>query len=173
MDESALIRSIQTDDNRSAYAFLVRRYQSSLRAYLRNLCNAQPELADDLAQEAFLRAYRAIKSFDGRAKFSTWLFQIARNVYFDEMRRHRTMTPVEDEASVTPDMDSRVDLNSALARIPEAEHEALLLSYVEGFSHDEIAKITSSPVGTVKSRILQAKEKLSRIFSSEVSHAIG
>lgn len=161
MDELALIRSIQHDDNRNAFAFLVRRYQSSLRGYLFHLCQGQSEWADDLAQEAFLKAYRGLANFKGEAKFSTWLFQIARHLYFDARKRRLPDEDPESDSEVV-DLDLRMDLNQALASLPLSERELLLLSYVDGFSNSEIAELTQIPLGTVKSRILQAKDKLTR-----------
>lgn len=164
MDELELVRSIQRDGNRNAFAFLVRRYQSPIRGYLRLLCHGRQEIADELAQEVFLKVFRAISSFKGESKFSTWLFQIARNAYWDARNQDKLSFEEIPPESFFSQSDLKIDLIRALQRISPQEKDVLLLNYIEGFSHEEIASMTNSPVGTVKSRLLQAKSKLSVIL---------
>lgn len=164
MNETELIRSILNDDNRNAFAFLVRRYQSSLRGYLMLLCNGHHEFADELAQEVFLKSFRALNTFQGKSKFSTWLFQIARNTFYDAKKQNKINFSESDDIAlqtqVNMKIDMKIDLIKALQKLPVEQCETLLLSYIEGFSHDEISEITKVPIGTIKSRILMAKDKL-------------
>lgn len=164
MDEINLIRAVQHYDNRNAFAFLVRRYQAPLRAYLRHMCGGQTEWAEELSQEVFLRAYSAIKTFKAESKFSTWLFVIARNLFWDAKKYKHTELHDADEPNYNLNIDASLDLHKAMRKLPHEEREVLVLSYVEGLTHEEIAVIVKSPAGTVKSRILQAKQKLSSLL---------
>src|SRR5580700_10720937 len=89
MSDAALLARARIDDDRHAFGELVRRNQSAVRAALRKLTRGNQALADDLAQETFLLAYRSLRNFRGDAKFGTWLYRIAYNVFVSDTRRRR------------------------------------------------------------------------------------
>jgi RNA polymerase sigma-70 factor (ECF subfamily) len=162
VDERALIRSVQLTDDRAAFRVLVERYQGPLRRYLKRMTGGEEALADELAQETFLKAYRALPTFQGQAKFSTWIFQIARNQWIDHLRSRKVEDHGEPAAedSFTRDLDLAVDLERAVLGLPLEEREILTLCYVEELTHSEVAGLLGQPLGTVKTRLLRAKERL-------------
>lgn len=122
-------------------------------------------LADDLAQETFLKAWRHLHSFRGDGKFSTWLFGIA----FNEFRgaaRQRNPLAVEDvesaqeQAAAAVDPQLRVDLTEALNTLNSNERAAVVLCCQNGLSHREAAQVLNCPTGTVKTHVLRGREKL-------------
>ena len=147
---------------------LVRAEQEPLRRFLLALCAGDAALADDIAQDALVRAYVASGSFLGLSKFSTWLFRIAYNCYIDHCRK-----PGKEHASVeSPEVlaipaDTVSDasfryqqLYQALERLPEKERTAIVLFYFEDKSIKEIASILNMPSGTVKYHLSIGREHL-------------
>lgn len=165
--EADLIARVLVRDDRHAFAELVKLHQAALRAFLRRLTQGDHALADDLAQEAFLEAYRKLSAFRGEARFKTWLFGIAYNRFRQSMRTRRGK-PVEPgqaqldavSESHAPTADLRQDLGEALATLRTEEQTALQLCYGEGLSHEEAARVMGCPIGTLKSLILRAKQRL-------------
>src|SRR5512141_2440991 len=103
--DAELIARVIVQDDRHAFSELVRRYQSAVRTMLRRLAAGNHALADDLAQETFLLAYRNLRSFRQEAKFSTWLYRIATNAFFAHTRK-RTEELLGDDANTVPEDDS-------------------------------------------------------------------
>ena len=171
--EEELIRRARVDDDHAAFGELVRRHQSAVRAFLRQLTRGDHALADDLAQETFLQAYRGLRSFDGRAAFSTWLLGIAHN-YWRNARRRRTFAPLppEDGAagahteSESTAADLRHDLALALRQLPAEEQLALHVCYRQGLTHEEAAALLDWPLGTVKTHLARGKEKLRPLLAA-------
>lgn len=166
LEDSKLIARVLADDDRHAFSQLVRRYQSQVRAVLRRLTGGDDARADDLAQETFLRAYRGLYRYRGEAKFSSWLYRIATNVYLSDQRKERPQ-PSEEHEAVAPDAPTvdgrsefRHDLERAMSTLPEQERVAIALAYAEDATHEDIAAALGVPLGTVKSAILRGKEKL-------------
>jgi RNA polymerase sigma factor (sigma-70 family) len=165
--DSELIVRVAIDDDRPAFAELVRRHQSAVRRFLRHLSRPDDALADDLAQETFVRAYRNISRFRGDSAFSTWLLGIAHNQWRNARRRLSVdrpapdASPMEDPSPSPADAAAlRQDLAAALSRLSAEEQTALHLCYRQGLTHAEIAKILDWPLGTVKTHIARSKEKL-------------
>ncbi len=137
---------------------LVRAEQESLRRFLLALCSGDSQEADDIAQDALVRAYVASGSFLGLSKFSTWLFRIAYNCYVDRCRKVRPETIRSDspQALNVPAADETdavfryQQLYQALEKLPEKEKAAIILHYFEDRSIKEIASILQIPIGTVK-----------------------
>jgi RNA polymerase sigma-70 factor, ECF subfamily len=139
-----------------------------------------PALAEDLTQEAFLRAHRGLRSFDPRHKFSNWILRIAHNAAIDQVRRRTPdLVPLDDESarwggvaqSVAappgehgPDRLERQEaaraLDAAMARLRPEYREMLVLRYQEDLSHEEIAELTGLPIGTVKSYLHRARAEM-------------
>ena len=95
LTDADLIARVLADDDQHAFGELVRRHQSSVRGLLRQLTRTDIALADDLSQEAFLRAYKNIRSFRGEARFSTWLYRIAYNCFREDARRRKELVGVD------------------------------------------------------------------------------
>lgn len=173
--DAQLIARVVVDDDRHAFSELVRRHQSAVRTLLRRLTAGNHALADDLAQETFLLAYRNLRGFRQDAKFSTWIYRIATNAFFAHNRR-RTEELLGDEANELCDDEPRepdehsddharsaalsMDMARALARLSEGERAAIVHCYHNDLSHEEAAYVLGCPVGTVKTHILRAKQKL-------------
>lgn len=143
---------------------LVREHQSKVRAFLRRLTRGDAALADDLAQETFLEAYRKFDQYRGEGSLSSWLCGIAWSRFLME-RRKRKEEPLQDipeAASADPQATylAKLDLERALARLGAEERAALTLCYALGHSHGEAAQILNMPLGTVKSHVSRGREKL-------------
>ena len=178
LSDHDLIARVRLDDDRHAFGELVRRHQSAVRGFLRRLSGGRHALADDLAQETFLSAYRDLGRYRGDAAFSTWLLGIAYNHFRSARRRERPSVewtgevPVEElaaghEAAAAPAtaaVDLRHDLAAALEQLSRDECAALHLCYAEGLTHEEAAAALGCPLGTVKTHVLRAKEKLRRLL---------
>jgi RNA polymerase sigma-70 factor, ECF subfamily len=167
--DADLILAVQSRDDRRAFAELVTRHQSQVRAVLRRLTRGDTMLADDLAQETFVLAWRNIARFRFEARFSTWLYRIAFNAWQSEARKRREVLmdldddappPGADTSSELPDIASRVDLERAMAVLSDGERAALAACYYADLSHEEAARALDMPVGTIKTHILRAKAKL-------------
>jgi RNA polymerase sigma-70 factor (ECF subfamily) len=140
-----------------------------LRAFLRGLSKGDHALADDLAQETLIEAYRSLRGFQGGAKFNTWLLGIAYNRFRGHLRRRREEPvdmskefdqPTDDSSDPHPSHDIGQDLDAALATLRPEEQVALRLCYREGLSHEEAANVIGCPLGTLKTHILRAKTRL-------------
>ena len=167
-----LIARVLVDDDQHAFGELVRRHQSSVRGLLRQLTRTDVALADDLAQDTFLRAYKNIRSFRGEARFSTWLYRIAYNCFREDARRRKELVGI-DEAQLETEQDTQVadpglrhDLMHALNLLPLNERSAVLLCCQNGLSHDEAARVLDIPLGTVKTNVLRGREKLKRSLAA-------
>ena len=147
---------------------LVKPEQEPLRRFLLGLCCGDGATADDLAQDALVRAYVASGSFMGLAKFRTWLFRIAYNCFIDYTRRRKdTLSAMEEGPEVrvaSPDgADSAFryqQLYMALERLPEKERAAIVLFYFEDRSIKEMSAILDMPAGTVKSHLSTGRNHL-------------
>jgi RNA polymerase sigma-70 factor (ECF subfamily) len=172
VSDAQLIARVLVQDDRHAFGELVRRHQSAVRASLRRLTAGNHALADDLAQETFLLAYRNLRSFRQEAKFSTWLYRIAYNAFLADARKMKEvqlpddaqdddLAPADEEvAPVARRAALNIDLQRAMAVLSEAERAAIVQCYHNDLSHEEAAYVLGCPVGTVKTHILRAKQKL-------------
>lgn len=144
----------------------VREQQEPLRRFLLALCNGDAALADDLAQDALVRAYVASGSFLGLSKFSTWLFRIAYNCYIDHCRKAKPEKAPVEEAYNLPGTDSSdksfryQQLYQALEKLPEKEKAAIALFYFEELSIKEISAILNTPQGTIKYHLSSGRQHL-------------
>jgi RNA polymerase sigma factor (sigma-70 family) len=172
LSDADLLARVLVDGDQHAFGELVRRHQSPVRGLLRQLTRADVELADDLAQDTFIRAYKNIRSFRGEAKFSTWLYRVAYNVFREHARKRKELVGI-DEAQLqaqadpqTTDPALRHDLMSALAQLPLHERTAIVLCCQNGLSHDEAARVLDIPLGTVKTNVLRGREKLKKMLAA-------
>jgi RNA polymerase sigma factor (sigma-70 family) len=167
VSDAELIARVLLDDDRHAFGTLVRYYQSTVRGLLRRLTNGNEALADDLAQETFIKSYRSLNTFRGDAKFSTWLHRIAYNIFISYIRSQKITVDFNDYANAQPEQHDEIrninlghDLQQAMQRLSEAERTSIQLCYQCGFSHSEAAEILQQPIGTVKTNIARGKNKL-------------
>ena len=183
-DAQLIARALVTDD-RHAFAELVKRHQSTVRACLRKLTAGNHALADDLAQETFVLAWRNLKSFRQEAKFSTWLYRIATNCWLADARKRkeellgdRTDDVVDEDGNAAmPHIDDahadhargsalKLDLERAMAVLSDGERAAIVQCYHNDLTHEEAAYVLGCPVGTVKTHVLRGKQKLKAALSA-------
>jgi len=152
-----------------------------LRAFARSLCN-DPTQADDLAQEALAKAWKARESFEPGTSIKAWTFMILRNQFYSEKRRSWRSTPLDAEmaentlvANDDPTVPMELlELRTALAKLPDDQREALILVGAGGMAYEEAAQVCQCAVGTIKSRVSRARRALETLLSetgSRKSHA--
>ena len=173
--EPALIRDAAAGDL-AAFEQLVRAYQQHVWRFLRRLLG-DPTVAEDVTQETFLRVFRRLSTFTFEAKFSTWVFQIARNAGIDELRSRQRRTRLESVApprrpSAAPP-EARAEIEAALASLPVDLREAVVLVEVVGLRYHEVARVLGIPEGTVKSRMFSARSRLHRWSTADEESASG
>ncbi|MCK5125015.1 MAG: sigma-70 family RNA polymerase sigma factor [candidate division Zixibacteria bacterium] len=163
-----LLRQVQ-DGDMVAFSELVNRYRDRLMNVIGRM-RISRECAEDIIQEAFLRVYQHRDKFDFKHCFSTWLYTIALNLARNELRRNKKYTFVdifdmqnkEVEASVDAKVPSNLGpiLQKAIDTLPEKYKTAFLLRDIEEMPYDEVARVLSVPLGTVKSRVNRARSIL-------------
>lgn len=173
--DAELVARVVGQDDRAAFEALVLRHQGAIRSLLRRLTRGDAALADDLAQECFLQAYRALAGFRGDARLRTWLYRIACNVHLQHCRgaqaaadRARPAIPADDDAAVpeiaspvaSAALDWAIDLRRALDGLSEAELAAIVYCYYADLTHTQAAAALGCPVGTLKTHVLRARHKL-------------
>jgi len=179
--DQQLVERAQRGDKR-AFDLLVTKYQRKLGRLLSRFIR-DPAEVEDVAQEAFIKAYRALPSFRGDSAFYTWLYRIgintAKNYLVALGRRAPTVTEFDsDEAESFEDGEQLRDINTpesmlmskeigstvnaAMEDLPEDLRTAITLREIEGLSYEEIASIMNCPIGTVRSRLARVREELSR-----------
>lgn len=176
--DKALVERVQKGDKR-AFDLLVRKYQHKLVGVVSRYINDWSE-CQDVAQDTFVRAYRAIGSFRGDAQFYTWIYRIAINTAKNHLVAQGRRPPTEDIAvedavqfegagrlqeSATPErelMRQEVEQTvfSTVQELPEELRAAITLREVDGLSYEEIAEAMKCPIGTVRSRIFRAREAI-------------
>jgi RNA polymerase sigma-70 factor (ECF subfamily) len=178
--ETDLIRRAQTGD-REAFGALVERHQRYVyNLALRVVGNQQD--AEDLAQEAFIRAWVAIANFRLESSFRTWLFRIVTNLFYNRLPSlRRELYELGEDCLVDIPDDSSPDLNPAsgieveeihtflhkqIDRLPESQRVLVMLRYQQGLSYEDIARVVSLPLGTVKTGLFRAKERLRKILQA-------
>ena len=147
LNDISLVAQVVVFKNTRAFDRLVKEYQSPIRRFFLNLTCGDSELSDDLAQDTFIKAYTNIASFRNLSSFSTWLYRIAYNVFYDYIRSRKETADLD-----TKEIDA---INST-----EQENVGQKMFYMEDISIDKIAGIVGVPSGTVKSHLSRGKEKL-------------
>jgi RNA polymerase sigma-70 factor (ECF subfamily) len=162
--EAAVVALAMSGDA-AAFSELVRRRQSWLRNLLRRLCR-DAALADDLAQQVFLQAWRSLPGLRSVAAFGAWLRRLALNAWLAHLRAAPPATLAMNEedpgsaAVMLPGAGEQLDLDRALACLAPDERLCIVLAYSEGMSHGEISAATDLPLGTVKSHVRRGAERL-------------
>ncbi len=171
-NDAILVSRIALLGDRKAFNQLVEAYQSPIRRFFFNLTGGDEELSKDLAQDTFVKAWLNIGSFRAASKFSTWLYRIAYNTFYDYARARKPKTGIDVEiigdrmAADTPDKDLSMDFAQALTILKEDERTAMLLFYMEDQTINKISNIMNCPTGTIKSHLYRGKEKLAGYFKS-------
>ena len=183
LDTDAMLVERAVAGDQKAYELLVIKYQRRIQRLIGRMVR-DVDLVEDIAQETFIRAYRALAQFRGDAQFYTWLYRIAVNTAkkaLMELKRDPTVSensfksadddetsPLENELtnSETPEAilaskEIAVMVNAAMEALPEELRQAITLREIDGLSYEEIAEAMSCPIGTVRSRIFRAREAIS------------
>ena len=164
----------QSSDGTSAFKAGLVELLPHLRAFARGLCG-RADKADDLVQEAVLRAWSARDTFKPGTNLKAWLFTIARNHFLNDLRRNRRETQLEEgqaEVALVKEADQEEglildDLHLALERLPAERREALLLVGASGFSYEEAAQVCGVAVGTIKSRVARGRVQLAQLLGND------
>ena len=189
-DEQAMWR-VQTQDDAAAFARLVQRWEGPITRLCARM-TGDVHRGEDLKQETFARVFARRKDFQPGAKFSTWLWRIALNRCYDELRKRERhgecsiegaqdcATAIREEASEEPSPDQRLAVQEecelvrcALLRLPEGPRAALVLRYCEGLKLREVARILEIPETTASSRIAAGLAQISRILEPQLDQARG
>ena len=181
--DTILVARTVAGDNK-AFELLVIKYERRIQRLIGRMVR-DVDLVEDIAQETFIRAYRALAQFRGDAQFYTWLYRIAVNTAkkaLMELKRDPTISensfksgdddetsPIENEltSSETPEAilaskEIAEMVNAAMAALPEELRQAITLREIEGLSYEEISEMMDCPIGTVRSRIFRAREAISQ-----------
>jgi|SRR5665647_2107614 len=182
-DSDAMLVERTVAGDQKAFELLVIKYQRRIQRLIGRMVR-DVDLVEDIAQETFIRAYRALAQFRGEAQFYTWLYRIAVNTAkkaLMDLKRNPTVSensfksgdddetsPLENEliSSETPDAvlaskEIAEMVNAALESLPQELRQAITLREIEGLSYEEISEAMSCPIGTVRSRIFRAREAIS------------
>lgn len=157
--------------DRGAFERLVRRYQPEVWRLALHIVR-DGRLAEDVAQEAFLRVYRFLPRFKGDSTFSTWLYSITRNCAIDVLKRSGRQAEIVDRLRNRPgpsaiDPGVRMDIKEAIWELTLELREPLVLIDMFEMTYGEVARILGVPVGTVKSRVFRARNRLIDALGSE------
>ncbi len=169
--DSLLMQQIQ-QGNQQAFIALVHKYQHPLYNFFWFM-NCSPTESEDLVQEVFLRLFRCCANYRPKAKFSTFLYTIARRAWIDHLRkdqrhRHRKLEQANDIADPNEyqlALENKIDVQNALGQLSEKLRSVLVLAIYQQLKYQEIAEVLAIPVGTVKSRMYLALRQLQEIFS--------
>ena len=180
--DRAEVEAARTGDA-GAFETLVIRYQVRIVSYAAAIVR-DAGVAEDVAQETFIRAWKGLPSFRGESAFKTWLYRIASNVARTQLKRSGRQARVGSEslddedaplrtgdvssgaADVETTLAAREAINHALAQLPAELRVAVVLRDVEGLDYKEIAEVTGAPIGTVESRIFRARRRLRSLLQS-------
>lgn len=179
-----IVRAVLEGD-KNAYGLLVDTYSARIINYLARLTGSRYE-AEELAQDAFVRAYFALPTYLPEFKFSTWLFKIATNLSINHLKKCQRLVQVDDyqqngeEGWVLPDSagpnpslvveqrELQQAIQAAINQLPAAYRIIVVLRHVQGLSYQEIAEVTELPIGTVKSRLGRGRSRLAELLEGRI-----
>jgi len=171
IDQRLIAQFIAEKDQR-CFTQLVQRHQSAVRNFLRRLTAGDHHAADDIAQETFMLMYRKLESFNGQSLLSTWLHKIAYNCFLQHQQKANRYTELDDNAfeqleCLRSDLTTDIMVEQLMATLNVEERLVMTLAYSAGMSHGEIQQVTDMPLGTIKSHITRAKQKLTNIVATK------
>ena len=168
--QEAALCALARRGDRSAFAQLVRLHQGRVRLQLRRLARGDAALADDLAQETFIQAWDHFAEFAGQSRLATWLHRIAYTRFLMHLRSLRETEELGEAAQPGPSASEasamRLDVQGALAQLPQEQQVAMLHCYWLDLSHQEAAQVLGLPLGTLKSQLLRARALLRDALSA-------
>jgi RNA polymerase sigma-70 factor (ECF subfamily) len=186
LDKNDIVLAVKAQKgDREAFGVLVENFQTRIYSFCYQFFRDR-DIATEMAQETFLRAYRYIKKYDSKRKFSTWIYSIAKNICIDEKRkmdRSRTV-PIDDvnpstilsgeqsyhlkdPSQISLHLEDRMLLEDAITRLPEKYRTAIILCYFQELPYQEIADILNLSLNLVKVRIFRAKKQLLEILKEK------
>lgn len=168
-DEQRWVQQVLAGD-KQAYAHIINKYKNQLYATILRMTK-NPQDAQDLIQDAFIKVYRNLDKYDRSGSFAGWLYRVSINHCMDEFRKKRFATvqvEIDDEMSVNPNHPELVflkkeksrQLERLIATLPEDERLIILLRYVNDMSYDEIGELMEVPLSTVRNKLHRAKKKM-------------
>ena len=184
VEEEALVKKARRGDL-EAYDELVRRYQERIYGTIYHM-TSNHEDANDLAQESFIKAFHALRSFKGGSSFYTWLYRIAVNKTINHLKQrknriHMSLNDLDFNTEHDPDLVALISektpqrdinltelqekLNEAMLKLSEPHRLVVIMHDVQGMAHDEIAKVMDCNIGTVRSRLFYARQQLQALLS--------
>jgi len=167
-DENEIIRRCQQGEI-AAFEKIFQHYKQPMYSVARGVLSRHED-AEDALQEAFVRTYRYIAKFQFKSSFSTWLYRIVINTCYDQLRKIRrskeqNFNEAIDIAEHNTSIETKMNLEQALSMLPKKMRTCFVLFAVQGFKQEEVADIMNTKVGTVKSQVFAAKQKLRQIMT--------
>ncbi len=177
LNDIELVAMVKAGDERRAFTTLVRRHQAKLRAFLVRLSGNAAQ-ADDLAQSTFMKAHASMAAFSGGGSFRSWLYAIAYREFLQDARKAKAAARLQATLETGADEHSQpstepglsLDLRRALERLDDMERGAILLCDAAGLSHSEAATALDAPLGSIKTYVARAREKMRALLSAEPAH---
>lgn len=177
MQEKIIVSAV-LDGDHEQYRFLVDRYHRGLIQHLYNFTR-DGDIAEDLAQEAFIRAYEKLAQYDATYAFSTWLYKIADNLAKRYIVTNKHVTDIDEIAEIVPDTKpspseladvtfTKQAVSDAIDTLPSEYRQAIILYYWDGLSYDDIASLMERPTGTIRTWLYRAKEQLRKELYGKV-----
>lgn len=184
MDDSAIVAAVRAGQRDAVLSAILPQYRRKVYSLAWSIVR-NPTIADDVAQDVFVKVWRALPSFDGRAAFSTWIYAITRNAAISTLRQRRAQVSLQDDvvlaeaetalAAQAPDEPeargaAEMDLlSAALAELPEKQRQVVTLFYLQERSYDEVAEMLAMPLGTVKTLLHRARGRLEQALGDRQS----
>ena len=175
MDDSEIVAAVRTGQRDAVLTAILPQYRRKVYSLAWSIVR-NPSIADDVAQDVFVKVWRALPSFDGRATFGTWIYAITRNAAISALRQRRQQVSLQDEivlaeaetalavrAPEEPEERGAAEaarLAAALAQLPEKQRQVVTLFYLQERSYDEVAEMLAMPLGTVKTLLHRARGRL-------------
>jgi RNA polymerase sigma-70 factor (ECF subfamily) len=175
MDDSAIVAAVRAGQRDAVLSAILPQYRRKVYSLAWSIVG-NPTVADDVAQDVFVKVWRSLPSFDGRATFSTWIYAITRNTAISTLRQRRPQVSLQDDvvlaeaettlAAQAPDEPEERGaaeaerLSAAVAELPEKQRQVVTLFYLQERSYDEVAGMLAMPLGTVKTLLHRARGRL-------------
>lgn len=167
--DTQIIYSVREGDT-DAFGELVRKYEDFVFTLILGLVHSE-DIAKDVAQEVFLRAYRGIRRFELKSSFKTWLYRIAHNTAISHLNREKAKTGIDLDQATQPAFDTRggqslrLTFEKLIGFLKPDHRSVILMHYYDDLKYEEIAEVMDCPVGTVKIRLYRAKHELKKLWA--------